>query len=154
MNAKEYLEQAYRLDQRINSKLAQKESLKCLATKSTAVIRKDPISSGSNDSFMEDTIIKIVDMEREIDREIDQLVDLKREITWVIDQVDNLNLQVLLELRYLCYKRWPEIAEQMHYTESNVYKLHEKALQKVEENLSRQGRITVALLKAHDNTVG
>jgi len=143
MNAREYLEQAYKLDQRINSKLAQKEMLKSLATKSTAVIRMDPISSGSSDSFMEDTIIKIIDMEKEIDREIDRLVDLKREITGVIDRVDNLNLQVLLELRYLCYKRWPEIAEQMYYSESNVHKLHEKALQKVEEILSDHGRLTV-----------
>ncbi len=140
MTAKEYLEQAYRLDQRINSKLEQKEALRCLATKSTATIQKNPVSSSSNDSFMEDAIIKIVDMEKEIDREIDRLVDLKREITGVIDRVDNLNLQVLLELRYLCYKRWPEIAEQMYYTESNVYKMHEKALQKVEEILAEQGR--------------
>lgn len=142
MTAKEYLEQAYRLDQRINSKLEQKEALRCLATKSTASLHKNPVSS-SNDNYMEDTIIKIVDMEKEIDREIDRLVELKREITGVIDRVDNLNLQVLLELRYLCYKRWPEIAEQMYYTESNVYKMHEKALRKVEEILAEQGRPAV-----------
>jgi len=40
-------------------------------------------------------------------------------------------------------KRWPEIAEQMYYTESNVYKMHGKALQKVEEILAEQGRPAV-----------
>ena len=143
MNAKKYLEQAYRLDQRIDSKLEQVEALRCLATKSTAIIRSHPGGHGGNDSFMEDAIVKIVDLEKEITAEMERLVDLKREIAGVVDRINDLNLKTLLELRYLCYKRWPEIAKQMHYAESNVFKMHEKALQKVEEILAEQGRLGV-----------
>lgn len=132
MTAKEYLEQAYRLDQRINSKLEQKEALRCLATKSTATIRKNPVSSSSNDSFMEDAVIKIVDMEKEIDREIDRLVDLKREIYQVIGQVENPVYQTLLELRYLSFRTWDEIGAEMNYTRSTLMKYHKQALKEVE----------------------
>lgn len=42
MNAKEYLGQAYRLDQRINSKLQQIESLRSLTQKVTASCEASP----------------------------------------------------------------------------------------------------------------
>ena len=86
MTAKEYLLQAYLLEERIDSKLMQVERLRGLATKSTAIIRMDPGGGSGDGDFMENTIIKIVDMEREISAEIDRLVDLKDEIMGVIDQ--------------------------------------------------------------------
>ena len=101
MTAKEYLLQAYLLEERIYSKLMQVERLRGLATKSTAIIRMD-LGGGSGDGdFMENTIIRIVDMEREITAEMERLVSLKREIAGVIGQVDDPALQTLLEMRYL-----------------------------------------------------
>ena len=132
MTAKEFLEQAYKLDQRINSKMMQIEALRSLATKSTAVIREDPVHGGNNGHRIEDTIIRIVEKEKELDAEIDRLVDLKKEISGVIGQVVDTDLQILLEYRYLCYKKWPEIAGLMHYCRSNILKMHDKALQAVE----------------------
>ena len=132
MNAKEYLEQAYRLDQRIDSKLEQVEALRCLATKSTAIIRSNPVGGGGNGSFMEDAVIKIVDLEREIAAEMERLVDLKREIAGVIGRVEEPELQMLLEMRYLCYIRWPEIAVKLNRGKTYVYELHKKALEIVE----------------------
>lgn len=46
MTAKEYLGQAYRIDQRINSKLEQVASLRALATKATSTL-SDPPQGGS-----------------------------------------------------------------------------------------------------------
>ena len=45
--------------------------------------------------------------------------------------MDDPELQTLLELRYLCFKDWQDIAYSMHCTESNVFKVHSKALQAV-----------------------
>ena len=132
MNAKEYLEKAYRLDQRINSKIAQMDALRSLAEKSTATIRKDP-ANGGNGRLMEETIIKIVDMEREISAEIDRLVDLKREIAEVISRVEDQEAQIVLELRYLCFKEWPEIWDQMHCSKATVHRIYHKGLENVEE---------------------
>ena len=81
MTAKEYLGQAYRLDQRIDAKLEQVANLRALATKATATITDMPRSSSPNLQHMEGTIVKIVDLEQEINEDIDRLVDLKKEIT-------------------------------------------------------------------------
>ena len=135
MTAKEFLEQAYKLDQRINSKMMQIEALRSLATKCTAVIREDPVHGGNNGHRIEDTIIRIVEKERELDAEIDRLVDLKKEIAEVIGQVADRDYQVLLEYRYLCFKKWSEIAELMCYSPNYIFKVRDRALQAVEEIL-------------------
>ena len=98
--------QAYRIDQRINSKLEQVSSLRDLSTKATSTFSDVPPSGTRNVHRMEDVICKIVMLENEINAEIDHLVDLKREIREVISAVKNLECQTLLELRYLCFKTW------------------------------------------------
>ena len=114
MTAKEYLSQAYWLDRRINSKLEQLSSLNDIATRSTSVMSDDVVSRTRNVHAMEDVIAKIVDMKAEVNAEIDRLVDLKREISRMIGMIDDPELQVLLELRYLNYLKWSEIADKMH----------------------------------------
>ena len=128
MTAKEYLGQAYRLDQRINSKLEQVMSLRELTTKATATMSDMPGGGSRNVYKMQDIIGKIVDLDNEINADIDQLVDLKREMVAVIKAVKNPEFQTLLELRYLCFKTWEQIAVDMQYSTRNIYKLHETAI--------------------------
>ena len=47
------------------------------------------------------------------------------------NSVENLEYQTLLELRYLCFKTWEQIAVQMGYGIDNIYKMHHKALREV-----------------------
>ena len=87
---------------------------------------------------MSDTIDKMIDLENEINSDIDRLVDLKREIVSLIKRVENPEYQTLLELRYLCFKSWEQIAVTMNYASRNVFSLHEKALKSVEPLLTVQ----------------
>ena len=128
MTVKEYLGQAYRLDQRINSKLEQVLSLRELTTKATATMSDMPGGGSRNVYKMQDIIGKIVDLENEINADIDKLVDLKREMVTVIKAVTDPELQTLLELRYLCFKTWEQIAVDMQYSTRNIYKLHDTAI--------------------------
>lgn len=73
MTAKEYLNQAYRLDQRINSKIAQVSALNDLATKCTSTITGMPHSPSKSASPMEKAITKIMDLQAEINADIHQL---------------------------------------------------------------------------------
>lgn len=125
MTAKEYLGQAYRLDQRINSKLEQVLSLRDLTTKATATMSDMPGGGSRNVYKMQDIIEKIVDLENEINADIDKLVDLKREMATIIKAVENPEYQTLLELRYLCFKTWEQIAVDMQYATRNN-KLHDR----------------------------
>ena len=128
MSTKDYLSQAYRIDQRINSKLAQVMSLRDLLGKATGTLSGAPKAATPNPHTMEDTIAKMVDLENEINEDIDALVDLKAEIMRRIKCVENTEYQTILELRYLCFKRWEEIAVEMNFSLQHLYRLHEKAV--------------------------
>ena len=131
MTEKEYLSQAYRLDKRIDSKIEQLKSLNLLATKCTSTLSDMPKSQSISNSRLEDTVVKIVDLQEEINRDIDSLVDLKRDIVRTIKSVQNPEYQIILELRYLCFKTWEEIAVQMNCSIDNVFKIRKNALKSV-----------------------
>jgi len=131
MTTKEYLSQAYRIDQRINSKLAQVMTLRDLLEKTTVILSGTPKLATRNPHTMEDTIAKVVDLENEINMEIDALVNLKADITRRIKRVENTEYQTILELRYLCFKRWEEIAVDMGYSLRRLYELHDCALEEI-----------------------
>lgn len=137
MTAKAYLSQAFRLDQRINSKIEQIASLNELATKCTSTLTGMPRNPSSATSVMAEAVCKIVDLQAEINRDIDALVDLKRGIVTVIKSVDNTEYQTLLEQRYLCYKTWERIAVDMGYDLRYLHKVHYRALDVVENNLAQ-----------------
>ena len=133
-NAKEYLGQAYRIDQRINSKIEQVSALNNMAIKATSTISDMPGSATRNIHRMEDVIVKIIDLQNEINADIDELVDFKAEVMSVIKSIDNLEYQTLLELRYLCFKPWEQIAIELGYSINNVFKMHRKAIELLEKD--------------------
>ena len=131
MSAKEYLSQAMYIDQRINSQLEQVMTLRETATKATATLSDMPRSDSPNLQSMENTLVKIVDLENEINRDIDRLVDLKAEVRQLIAALENPEQQLILELRYLCFKQWSAIMEEMGISETSVYRIHGEALKNI-----------------------
>ena len=131
MTPKEYLNQAYWLDRRIDSKLEQLSALRDTATKTTAVMDGEVVSHTRNVHSLQDVIAKIMDMEVEINSDIDALVDLKRDIMRTIKEIENPEYQTLLELRYLCFKRWEEISVIMNYSVRRIFQIHDEAMEKL-----------------------
>lgn len=131
MKIKEYLMQAYRIDQRINSKLEQIAALHDLATKATVTYSDMPKNPSRGGSRIEDAILKIIDLESEINSDIDELVDLKADITHLIKMLDSHEYQIILEQRYLCFKSWEQIAVDMGYSIQHTFRLHDKALREL-----------------------
>ncbi len=129
MNAKEYLSQAVRLDQKINSKLEQVSKLRNLSMKASGLRLAERISGTKEHSLMESALVKMIDLEYEINADIDRLVDLKREMATLIERVNDPSQRLLLEMRYLCGNTWEDIAQKMGYDLRWVYRLHGKALQ-------------------------
>ena len=131
MTAKEYLSQAFHIDQRISSKLSQVMRLRETATNCTATLSDMPRPDSPNKQRMADTICKIVDLEREINEDIDRLVDMKAEASRTITAVSDADQQLNLELRYLCYKPWNESMTELGYSEPTIYRLHGETLKKI-----------------------
>ena len=128
MTAREYLSQAYYLDQRINSKIEQVESLNDLARKAGCAISGMPRNPDRAVSSMANAVERIVDLQAEVNADIERMVRLKAEIMAVIRQVEDPELQTLLEKRYLNFHTWGQIAVDMGYNVRHLYRIHDRAL--------------------------
>ncbi|MGN0597229.1 MAG: DUF1492 domain-containing protein [Ruminiclostridium sp.] len=131
MTAKDYLLQARFLDDRINSKTQQIASLNELAAKCTTTFSDMPRNPNRGHSRVEDCVIKIIDLEDSIKKDIEKLVDLKKEIMGVIKAVPNVEYQTLLEKRYLCFITWEQIAVDMNYSMQHIHRMHSAALKEI-----------------------
>ena len=128
MTAKEYLSQAYRLDQRIRSKQEQIAVLNDLATSCTATMSGMPSSPNRGNSRMADAVCKLVDLENSIAADLESLVALKADIIHTIKAVECIEYRLILEKRYISGKSWPEIAVDLGYKMRRLYTLHDEAL--------------------------
>ena len=148
LDAKEYLNQARLLDQRISAKLDRVARLRSLTEKVTATIGPEVRSSARNVTSLEDRIIRLVAAEDDLNADIDRLVDLKQEISDTISRIGDPDSQLLLELRYLCFRNWNEIAGVLGYHVRTVQRMHGRALRELAEimkadnfNAMREGMI-------------
>jgi len=132
MTAKEYLSQAYHIDCMIRSKQEQSQLYYDIATKMNAPLSDMPTGATSNVHWIEDAICALVDLKDAINADLRALVEAKRDITETINNVGDPTYRTLLELRYLCYKPWAEIASLLKYEHRYIFKLHDKALREVD----------------------
>ena len=138
MNAYDYLSQAYMLEQRIQTKLQHITSLRSLAKTVQSFAGNEPVSHTRNVTRLEDTVIKIMEQEHELNLEIDRLVDLKREIMEVLDEVKDMNYRLILEKRYLCFESWPKIGEDMGHSDRWAQLKRQAALRVVQQILDKR----------------
>ena len=138
MNAKDYLGQAYRLDQHITSKLQQVESLRSLTERVTVAYGGEVVSHSRNLTSLQDTIVRLMEAEEELNQEIDKLVDLKIEISNIISEVRNENYKLILEKRYLCFLPWDHIAADLKISRRWVLIQHERAVNVVDRLISKR----------------
>jgi len=133
MNAKNYLKQAFFLDQRINDSLQELERLRARAFSIGATpMSRDKMQSGKISDIVGDSVSAIVDLDAEINRKIDKYADKKREIEALIDRVFDEILKIILQKRYIHFKEWEQIAVDLGYTYRHTTRLHGEALQAFE----------------------
>ena len=131
MNKREYLMQAIKLNELINSKLDTIAELRALAVKSTGVISATPSHPGKK-SRLEEIVCKIADLENEVNSDIDRLIEKKREISETISNLDDFAGQLVLEKHYLQGKNYYQIAVELDRSESWVYRVHKRAIDNLE----------------------
>ncbi|MDD6597138.1 hypothetical protein [Anaerovibrio sp.] len=138
MDAKEYLEQAHSMDLQIKSKIAQLKSIQSLSQKVTQVLTDMP-KAQTLSSSLEDAVCKSVDIEREIKEAVSCLGVIRHDIEDKVALVKPTEVRSVLELRYLAFMDWDEVAASMNYTRRWVLKLHSRGLEQVDELLKRGG---------------
>ena len=136
MTAKEYLQRAWQIDRRIQDKMNQAERLKEMATNVTATLSGMPGSASRNNHKMDEAIATMMDMAKEIETETERLLRVKTETMQTIWAVEDNTCRTLLELRYISFLPWEDIANDMDVSKRWVLQLHTKALKMVERHLA------------------
>jgi len=133
MTPKQYLRQAYRLNELINSDLEELAQLKALSTSisSPNLSGMPPSGTKSTEPSFVKCINKIVDLEKIINDEIDRFVELKKEIREVINNVPDPDERLVLRLRYIEFLKWEAVASSMGLSLKQVHRIHASALMNV-----------------------
>lgn len=130
MTAKEYLRQLWNLDREIEIKYRELEELRAqVGIKAQPDPNENVGHSGNVTDPVSDIAVRIVQMEKRINRKIDKLISLKQKITAQIDGMENRNYRMILTCRYVLMMGWSDIAQTMQYEERQCYRIHGKALQ-------------------------
>lgn len=128
-DAKAYLRKIELLDAHIDGLLQDLHNEKVKAEKVTATISPVVVAHSGSQNNLEISVLKIIDLQEEINRKMDRFVDLKREIRNLLEQLEDPNHVKVLHKRYFEYKTWEQIAIEMQYSYRNVCNIHGKALQ-------------------------
>lgn len=125
-----YLSRYRRLNQRIDRLLEEQSRWRERALKITPTLSQAPGGGGSG-SPIERPMDKVLEIDVEINREIDEMQIARKEIRETLNQLEDENLKLLMEYRYMDGMTWEQIAVKMHYGFQWVCKLHGRALNRL-----------------------
>ncbi|MEG1945291.1 MAG: DUF1492 domain-containing protein [Oscillospiraceae bacterium] len=137
ISAKQYLKQAYRCNELLKNNLTEVENLRAMSTSITSPdLSKERVNcTHSNDAPFEKAVVKLVDLERIVEDEMNQLLDLKSDIRKTVNQLEDVKGVLVLRYRYLEFMTWEAIAEKMTYSIRQIHRIHEAALNAMAEIL-------------------
>lgn len=134
MKAKRYLGQIERYDRIINNKLVELAQWRSLATSISAQNDSERVQTSPKDK-LSTVVSKIVDLEREIDKSVDEYIEKKQEIISTIERVEKTEEYDLLFKVYVEYKDLYELPSEMNFSYSYIKRLHGEALKTVDRIL-------------------
>lgn len=124
---KQKLRSAYALQKLLEAEYMQLQNMRDNANKITPTYSLAPGGAGSGQRI-ENTVIKIADLENSIREDIEKLVSAIAEVRQLIACIDDPLLRAVLYRRYLCYQKWEQTAADLNYSWRRVHQLHNKAL--------------------------
>lgn len=140
MKAKEYLQQLQRLDTMINQKIKELGDLRLMLQSVGGIdYSKERVQSSlSGDAPFVKPVLRMIELEQEINAEIDRFVDEKHEIINQIQALQNPKHIDILYKHYVEFKRLEIVAVEMNFTYQYIVELHGTALKEFQlthENL-------------------
>ena len=133
METKQYLNQIERLEKQIQNKLSEIYQLKTMACSVTVSNENDRVQTSPDKDRLGSTVAKLVDLEEETNRLVDEFVDKRNHIIRQIDSMENVDYYHILSLRYVSKNTFEGIADKTGWSIRQVFKLHGRALQEFEK---------------------
>ena len=133
MTAKEYLQRIYVLEKKIQRLCDLRDEIRAdmYAAKSPDISGNRVQTSVSGDSMLR-LIAKVDGVEAEIVEELEMLTKQKQEILRTIESLPNERYKQLLFDRYVCCKKWEQIAVDWDKGIRWIYRMHGNALKAFE----------------------
>jgi replicative superfamily II helicase len=128
MTTKQYLGQISRLDRMIKNKLSEISELKELSRSISAVKNSERVQTTPNFDKIGTAQAKIDEMERNIDKLVDEYVDKRDLIIKQIDEIEDETYYNILFARYIEKKTFERIADEMFYSWRQIIRIHGSAL--------------------------
>ena len=141
MTAREFLKQPKKLDKMIENKLNEKEQWKIIATGTTTQMSGERVQTSGSQQKMADAVVRFVDIEKEIDKCIDNLVDTKKDVIAVIEQL-NVSEYDLLHKVYIQFLTLQEVAYLYDKSISWAKTIHKRGLKNVQRILDERQKET------------
>ena len=135
MDAKEYLNQARILNNKYRAKQDEITSIEALLLQAVSYGKDGTMSHDNNKN--ERIILKLMELQDDLNKQLLELMDKKAEIFKTIDKVEDPNELSLLHKRYAQFKGWNQISIELGYSEAQVFRIHSCAIRSVEEILKR-----------------
>ncbi len=128
MTTIEYLHQPGMIRQEIARKIVRIENLRRYAARLTAPVREVEVQSTPDPARMQAFLSEVADTEKEIDDLRKILEKTLDEIALYLSFLSDPLMHRVMELRYLNCLDWNQIAWQVGYYPTSVYRVHRRAL--------------------------
>lgn len=138
MKTQDYLKQIERLDRMIQNKLAEISQLKHMATSITIEPKEVNIQTSSDKDRIGNAIAKLVDLENETDKLVNDYIDKRKHIIEQIDGIKDTNMYHVLSERYIARKDLGVIAVEMGYSFKQICRIHGNALAEFENKYGHE----------------
>lgn len=132
MDTKEYLNQVKKLDLQIKNKLIEKQQWQDIALGITANMEGEKVQSSGSQSKMADAVVKIVDMESEINSLVDKLIDTKKEVIQTIELLTSPLQYDVLHMHYIQFMTLQSIADKYGMSYDWAKQAHKRAVKNVQ----------------------
>ena len=139
LEVKEYL-RGIRSKQRYAQVLCERaQRYRDLAMRATGRVSAVRLGGTSRRSKVEDNVLAMMDVEKELKQQLDELMRATREVERRISLMTDERYHAVLQLRYLCGMSWEEVARKLHFSVRWVHKLHGEGLRQLAKSWTPKG---------------
>ena len=133
MTTKEYLNQAKVIERRINVKLSELFHWRNLSTAISACVDSERVQTSMTSGKIENAVVKIADLEKEIDESLKELRSKQKIIEKQIFMLEKDDEVTVLHAYYISSLTQEQIADDMNYSVKTIKNLMKKGTENFEK---------------------
>lgn len=133
MEVKEYLERGWKLKAQIELEQKQLEFWQNLSTSTSVNLAyASGGHSGNVNNKLERAMIQVLDLEAKINKDLEQLATIENEtLHYIFTTPLGETEKVILQMRYIGYETWRQIAKTLGYAESHIWRIHSSSIKRI-----------------------